>query len=283
MATGDRVDPYKDFRFLVEIDGIVQAGFSECSGFGSDVEVVEYREGGDSATVRKLPGQDELPRHHAQVGPDRFARAVRLAPRRDQRRHRAQERLDHPAGRPRRRGGALELLRGVAEQVGRPGVERDRQRRRRRDADGDLRAARARVRGTRTMLQTEYEFTLPLGLRRPGRGTAPRRYDAPRDGRRRNPAAQGSARARERGVPHRHPAVARRRAARIAAADHAEGGRGAVRRRPGVPAGPLQPHQPRRRAARRCDGPGVARPRRVWSGWRRGGLRLPPDRCSTGR
>ena len=47
MATGDRVDPYKDFRFLVEIDGIVQAGFTECSGFGSDVEVVDYREGGD--------------------------------------------------------------------------------------------------------------------------------------------------------------------------------------------------------------------------------------------
>ena len=61
MATGDRVDPYKDFRFLVEIDGIVQAGFSECSGFGSDVEVIDYREGGDSATVRKLPGKTSYP------------------------------------------------------------------------------------------------------------------------------------------------------------------------------------------------------------------------------
>lgn len=52
-----RVDPYKNFRFLVEIEGIVQAGFSECSGFGSNVEVIEYREGGDSTTVRKLPGK----------------------------------------------------------------------------------------------------------------------------------------------------------------------------------------------------------------------------------
>ena len=52
-----RVDPYRNFRFLVEIDGIVQAGFSECSGFGSDVEVVEYREGGEPSTVRKLPGK----------------------------------------------------------------------------------------------------------------------------------------------------------------------------------------------------------------------------------
>src|SRR5260370_314395 len=57
MATGQRVDPYKNFRFLVQIDGIVQGGFSEVSGFGSDVEVVEYREGGDTSTVRKLPGK----------------------------------------------------------------------------------------------------------------------------------------------------------------------------------------------------------------------------------
>ena len=52
-----RVDPYRNFRFLVEIDGIVQAGFSECNGFGSNLEVIEYREGGDSTTVRKLPGK----------------------------------------------------------------------------------------------------------------------------------------------------------------------------------------------------------------------------------
>jgi phage tail-like protein len=61
MATGVRVDPYKGFRFLVEIDGITQAGFSECSGFGSNVEVVEYREGNDPATVRKLPGKATYP------------------------------------------------------------------------------------------------------------------------------------------------------------------------------------------------------------------------------
>lgn len=54
-------DPYKNFRFLVEIDGIVQGGFSEVSGFGSNVEVIEYREGGDAATVRKLPGKVSYP------------------------------------------------------------------------------------------------------------------------------------------------------------------------------------------------------------------------------
>ncbi len=56
-----RKDPYKNFRFLVEIDGIVQAGFSETSGFGSNVEVIEYREGGDPTTVRKLPGKVSYP------------------------------------------------------------------------------------------------------------------------------------------------------------------------------------------------------------------------------
>lgn len=52
-----RVDPYKNFHFLVELDGIIQAGFSEASGFGSNIEVIEYREGGDSTSVRKLPGK----------------------------------------------------------------------------------------------------------------------------------------------------------------------------------------------------------------------------------
>ena len=56
-----RIDPYKNFRFLVELDGIVQAGFTDCAGFGSNVEVIEYREGGDPSTVRKLPGQTKFP------------------------------------------------------------------------------------------------------------------------------------------------------------------------------------------------------------------------------
>ena len=57
-----RIDPYKNFRFLVEIEGITQAGFSECSGFGSEVEVIEYREGGDKVTAaRKLPGRVRYP------------------------------------------------------------------------------------------------------------------------------------------------------------------------------------------------------------------------------
>jgi phage tail-like protein len=56
MATGARVDPYRNFSFLVEIDGITQAGFADCSGFGASTDPIEYREGGFENTVRKLPG-----------------------------------------------------------------------------------------------------------------------------------------------------------------------------------------------------------------------------------
>lgn len=54
-------DPYKNFRFFVEINSVIKAGFAECSGFGSELEVIEYREGGDDATVRKLRGKYKAP------------------------------------------------------------------------------------------------------------------------------------------------------------------------------------------------------------------------------
>ena len=52
----ERIDPYTNFRFLVEIEGVTQAGFAECDGLTSEVEVIEYREGGDVSSVRKIPG-----------------------------------------------------------------------------------------------------------------------------------------------------------------------------------------------------------------------------------
>lgn len=54
--TGQRVDPYSNFNFLVEIDGITRAAFHEVSGFDSTIDVIEHREGGENTTVRKLPG-----------------------------------------------------------------------------------------------------------------------------------------------------------------------------------------------------------------------------------
>ena len=55
--TGQRVDPFRNFNFLVELDGIAQASFTECSGLSTTTEVIENREGGDNTTVRKLPGK----------------------------------------------------------------------------------------------------------------------------------------------------------------------------------------------------------------------------------
>jgi len=54
-------DPLKAFRFRVEIHGIQNAGFMECSSVGSHLEVVEYREGADPINVRKLPGKASYP------------------------------------------------------------------------------------------------------------------------------------------------------------------------------------------------------------------------------
>jgi phage tail-like protein len=60
MAGGQRNDPYGQFNFLVDIQGITVAGFSEVSGLTTDSNVMEYREGSDNNhgfnTMRMLPG-----------------------------------------------------------------------------------------------------------------------------------------------------------------------------------------------------------------------------------
>ena len=50
--------PYRNFNFAVEIDGVASAAFAEVDVPDASIEVVEYREGTDSASgVRKLPGR----------------------------------------------------------------------------------------------------------------------------------------------------------------------------------------------------------------------------------
>jgi phage tail-like protein len=53
---GERNDPYRNFRFRVEIEGLEQAGFSEVAGFDVSFDVVQYREGNEVITPRKMPG-----------------------------------------------------------------------------------------------------------------------------------------------------------------------------------------------------------------------------------
>lgn len=51
----ERKDPYLGNRFQVEIDGIVEAGFSECSGLVIETEVEDRREGGLNGYAHRLP------------------------------------------------------------------------------------------------------------------------------------------------------------------------------------------------------------------------------------
>ena len=51
-----RHDPYRNFNFIVEIDGIASSGFLMVDGLESITDVLDYREGNEIATPRKLPG-----------------------------------------------------------------------------------------------------------------------------------------------------------------------------------------------------------------------------------
>ena len=57
MAT--RKDPFRNFRFRVEIDGIQVAAFSEVTGIESTGEPNDYKVGNEQNT-RKLPSQNKV-------------------------------------------------------------------------------------------------------------------------------------------------------------------------------------------------------------------------------
>lgn len=50
------IDPFAGFNFLVESGGVLQAGFSECTGLDSETDAIDYRNGDEDIVVRKLPG-----------------------------------------------------------------------------------------------------------------------------------------------------------------------------------------------------------------------------------
>lgn len=57
MTTGAMIDPFVNFNYLVEIDGITRGAFQEVGGLESTVDVIEHREGGWNTTTRKFAGQ----------------------------------------------------------------------------------------------------------------------------------------------------------------------------------------------------------------------------------
>jgi len=58
---GVRMDPYQGFNFLIEIEGILAGGFSECSGLVVETEFFDYREGGVNGFVHRFPGPTKYP------------------------------------------------------------------------------------------------------------------------------------------------------------------------------------------------------------------------------
>jgi len=55
-----QTDPYAVFNFLLEIGGITRAGFAEATGLNAESNVIEYREGNEGITPRKLPGLEKF-------------------------------------------------------------------------------------------------------------------------------------------------------------------------------------------------------------------------------
>ncbi len=60
-ATNDALtgDPLVGFNFSIDIEGVVQGFFTECSGLGSETEVTEHKIVGPNGQeiVRKIPGR----------------------------------------------------------------------------------------------------------------------------------------------------------------------------------------------------------------------------------
>jgi len=58
---GVRSDPYQSFNFLVEVEGILAGGFSECTGLQVETEVFDFREGGQNDYVHRFAGPTKYP------------------------------------------------------------------------------------------------------------------------------------------------------------------------------------------------------------------------------
>lgn len=62
MPPVERPDPYAAYNFLVTVNGVsndgtaVAGSFTEVSGLEFEISPIEYRNGSEPATVRKMPG-----------------------------------------------------------------------------------------------------------------------------------------------------------------------------------------------------------------------------------
>ncbi len=52
----NQVDPFRSYNFKLDIGGVTEAHFTECSGLGVKVTSIAYREAGNNQVVRHIPG-----------------------------------------------------------------------------------------------------------------------------------------------------------------------------------------------------------------------------------
>lgn len=52
-------DPYRAYNFKLDISGVTEGHFTECSGLSVRVESIPYREAGNRQIVRHIPGPVE--------------------------------------------------------------------------------------------------------------------------------------------------------------------------------------------------------------------------------
>jgi phage tail-like protein len=69
MSAASNEDLYRNCRFLVQIDGLTESGFTEVLMAVGEITVMEYREGNTLGPGRKLPG-------HGGYGPITLQRAL---------------------------------------------------------------------------------------------------------------------------------------------------------------------------------------------------------------
>ena len=160
MPVGDRTDPYRVHGFIVELDGIARAGFRECSGLDASNDADRVSRGDRRSHDPQAPGDDEVRKRHAPLGHHATMWSCgnggkKAADGMVERKNGSIVLLDEGG----RGEGAVELRRGVADEVDRPELQRDRERGRDRDA-----RARPRRADQSLMLQTEFPFTLPRGF-----------------------------------------------------------------------------------------------------------------------
>jgi len=60
VPVAERKDPFRNFRFLVEIDSIIQAGFSDATIPDSTSDIIEHREGNELPSARKFENRPKI-------------------------------------------------------------------------------------------------------------------------------------------------------------------------------------------------------------------------------